>query len=262
MKKFKYASMMMVFCAVFVSACYAQEGGEETAGDKCFALQGSTDYFFGVIEQNETVEHTFVFKNSCDKQIEIAQARASCGCTAAVISEKVIPPGGEAKINVKFTPPRGSRGKVSKTVSVYLKDEQNAHTIIRFSAKIKTDLEINPTYIQLNGAEIGKPISGTAKVTNVTLEDLEISEISVKMTAYTDTSGTGQVVAMPFDGATVEPAKATLKPNESIEVKVTATPQYKGQMNGSVMLKTKSGEGMLQVFGIVREAESLGVKKQ
>jgi hypothetical protein len=82
------------------------------------------------------------------------------------------------------------------------------------------------------------------------------------MTAYTDTSGTGQVVAMPFDGAVVEPKSAKLKPNEKLEIKVTATPQYKGQMNGSVMLKTKNGEGMLQVFGIVREADQLGVKKQ
>ena len=219
---------------------------------KCFALQGTTDYYFGVIDQTETVEHTFVFKNGCDETVEISQARASCGCTAAVISEKVIPPGGEAKIRVKFTPPRGTRGKTSKTVSLYLKDEAKAHTIIRFSAKIRTDIEIKPPYIQLMGAKVGEEISGTATVTNVSDKTLELSGVSFNMTAYADTAGTGAVIALPLSNVKAMPTKATLKPGETQEIKVTVVPQYKGQMNGSIRLKTGKNEGMIQVFGIVR----------
>jgi hypothetical protein len=219
----------------------------------CFALEGTSDYYFGEIDQSATVEHTFVFKNGCSETVEIEAARASCGCTAAVLSEKVVPPGGTAKIQVKFTPPRGTRGRTTKTVSVYLKGDPQPHTVIRFSAQVKTDVDIQPSYIQLMGAEVGKEVTGTSMVKNVSDKEVKVSEVSINMTAYVDTTGTGNVVAIPFNGATVSPAEFMLKPNESKEITVRLTPNVKGQVNGAIRLKTGESEGIIQVFGLVRD---------
>lgn len=255
MKIVKMSIAVVLLSLLAVSATRAQDT------QQCFKLDGTTDYYFGEIDPNATVEHTFVFKNNCSETVEISQARASCGCTAAVLSEKSIPPGGEAEIQVKFTPPRGSRGKVTKTVSLYLQGDDKPHTVIRFSAKIKTDFEVHPQYIQLLGAEVGKEISGSVSVKNVSGEELAFSDISINMTTYADTAGNGRTIAMPLQGVKVTPDKLTLQPGESKDITVTLTPVFKGQVNGAVRLKTPKNEGIIQVFGVVRELQSTSLRR-
>lgn len=261
MKRAMTSAFVLLLAFSLGSAAWAQDGGEESPHAQCFGIVGTSDYYFGEIGQNETVEHTFVFKNNCDETVEIGSARASCGCTAAVLSEQTVPPGGEAKIQVKFTPPRGSRGKVTKTVSLYLKDEQKPHTIIRFSAKIQTNLDIQPQYIQLLGAEVGKAITGTATIKNVSDKPITVDGISINMTSYADTTGDGRTIAMPLDGATVTPARLELAPGQSGDVTVTLVPRYKGQVNGAVRIAAGSDEGIIQVFGVVRDGVEASFRK-
>jgi hypothetical protein len=245
--------LLLLFGFSMHTGAVAQDGGGDPASAQCFTIVGTSDYYFGEIGLNDTVEHTFVFKNTCSETVEIGSARASCGCTAAVLSEKVIPPGGEAQIQVKFTPPRGSRGKVTKTVSLYLKDEQKPHTIIRFSAKIKTNIDIQPQYIQLLGAEVGKKLTGTSTVKNVSDKEITIDGVSINVTSY-PVNAEGGAVATPLNGATVTPARMVLAPGQSGDVTVTLVPEHKGQLNGAVRLQAGTDEAIIQVFGVVREA--------
>jgi hypothetical protein len=221
---------------------------------KCFEIVGTADFSFGTIEQDASVEHTFIFKNNCKETIEIDRAQASCGCTAAILSEKIIKPGTEAKVQIKFKPPMGTRGKVQKTVSVFLKGETQPHTVLRFSADVKTELDIQPQYIQLLGAEVGTPVTGKATVKNVSTDEIEITDMPFSATSYADTSQAGgaSTVAIPLIKASITPSSLKLKPNESQEITVSLTPEFKGQVNGSLRIKTKKSESFLQVFGIVR----------
>jgi hypothetical protein len=236
---------------------------DSAVNTKCFEVVGTSDYYFGSIDAEGSVEHTFVLKNNCTTLIEVDRAQASCGCTAAVVSEKNIQPGQEAKIQVKFTPPRGTRGKVAKTVSVFLKGETQPHTVLRFSAEVKTDLDLQPAYIQLLGAEVGTAVNGKATVKNVTTEDIEISEMQFTATSYADTTiaKSGSTVAIPLTKVSVKPTTMKLKPGESQEVTITLTPDYEGQVNGSLRLKTKKSEAYLQLYGIVRGKGQGEVKK-
>ena len=261
MKRATTSVFVLLLAFSLGSVTQAQDSGKEHRFAQCFGIVGTSDYYFGEIGQTETVEHTFVFKNSCDETVEIGSVRASCGCTAAVLSEHTVPPGGEAKIQVKFTPPRGSRGKVTKTVSLYLKDEQKPHTIIRFSAKIQTNLDIQPQYIQLLGAEVGKAISGKATIKNVSDKQIAVDGISINMTSYADTTGDGRTIAMPLDGATVTPARLDLAPGQSGDVTVTLVPRYTGQVNGAVRIAAGADEGIIQVFGIVRGGPEASFRK-
>ncbi len=224
-----------------------------------FEVLPSAEYDFGTIEQSQPVTHVFKIKNIGTEPFEITRTQASCGCTAAIASDKLVPPGKEASIEVKFTPPRGSRGQVTKTISIYMKDIPQPVTVLRIKAKVATDLEINPVYIQLMGAKVGELISGKTTIKNVTDKPVEISEILPSMTSYADTSSTGQSygansVAIPFKNfkLSITPP-VTLQPGESIELGIELTPEYKGQVNGSLRLRTKKGEQFIQVFGVVRD---------
>lgn len=226
----------------------------QTEESKCFEVVGTADFYFGTIHQDSSVTHTFVFKNNCTKDINIDRAAASCGCTAAILSEKVIKPGGEAKIEVKFTPPKGTRGKTTKTVSVYLKDQSQPHTVLRFSADVKTDLDIAPQYVQLLAAEVGKPSVSKATIKNVSDQVIEISNMELTMTTYAEaTAGEAASQPYPLKDATFSPNKITLKPGDSQEITITVTPDRKGQVNGTLRFKTAKGDNFLQIFGIVRD---------
>lgn len=261
--KYAATSVLILFFALMIPvAGQAQtDEGQAEASQSCFGIVGTSDYYFGDIEQKSTVEHTFTFKNNCAETIEIGSARASCGCTAAVLSEKTLAPGGEAQIQVKFTPPPGTRGKVTKTVSVYLKDDQKPHTIIRFSANIKTDLDIQPQYIQLLGGEVGKSIQGKATIKNVSEKEMTVDGISINMTSYADTSGDGRTIALPLEGAVVTPAKLVLAPGQSGDITVTLVPLHKGQINGAVRIQAGTNEGIIQVFGVVRESVGTSLRR-
>ncbi len=222
---------------------------------KCFTVVGSADYNFGTIDADQTVEHTFVFKNNCGILVSIEQARASCGCTAAILSEKDIAPGGEAKIHVKFTPPKGTRGNVTKTVSVYLKGESQPHTMLKFTANVKTDLDIQPSFIQLMGAVAGQPVRGTTTLRNTSEKDMDVTIPAPSMTLYVDTTvmtGGGTSIPEPLTAVKINPMTFVLKAGEAREVTVEATPQKKGQMNGTLRIQAGKSEAYVTVYGIVR----------
>jgi Protein of unknown function (DUF1573) len=258
-----FVALLVAFTVpMFAQADMAAQPKEEKAYS-CFKLVGDSNFSFGVVDQNESVEHTFVFKNDCDEIIMIDAARASCGCTAAVLSEKEIQPGGEAKINVKFTPPRLSSGKVTKTVSLYIQGDSRPHTVIRFNADVKTDLKLEPRHISLRGAVVGKAISGKATLENMTDAPIEVSDPQISMHSYADTStaGTRPAVAIPLENVTVVPSEFTLEPHTSVDIIVTLTPAYKGQINGNIRFKSGKSETWLQVYGIVRNETNEEIRK-
>ncbi|MFZ1728925.1 MAG: DUF1573 domain-containing protein [Bacteroidota bacterium] len=230
-----------------------QLAANDSSATRCFTLTEPTEYYFGEIRQSDTVVHTFVFRNECADTIEIGSARSSCGCTSIVLSDKVIPPGGEARILAKFTPPRGSKGRVSKSVSVYLKGASSAHTVLRVSATVHCAIEIEPSYIQIPNAVAGVPSSVQSRITNVSDSTILIETTGISLTSYPDDAEKAGGETLPLDGGTVTPASLALKPGESALLTIGVTPRYKGQLNGSVGLKIGDSENVIFLFAEVGE---------
>lgn len=65
-----------------------------------------TDYNwdFGDIGPEEVAEKVFTVKNTGTQDLVIDRVTSSCGCTAALLSEKTIPPGDEAQLRVSYDP--------------------------------------------------------------------------------------------------------------------------------------------------------------
>ncbi|MBR9974150.1 MAG: DUF1573 domain-containing protein [Bacteroidetes bacterium] len=224
---------------------------QETASLPCFQLTEPVEHHFGEVKQSATVEHTFTFRNDCTEAVEIGSVRSSCGCTSVILSDKVIPPGGEARILAKFTPPRGSRGKVSKTVSLYLKDEQKPHTVLRITADVHCDIDIQPSYITFTGATVGKRSFVQSKITNISDRDLLVETTGVSLTSYPNDRKAAGGTNLPLEGGTITPEFLRLAPNESATLSIGVTPQYVGQFNGSVGLKIGNEENVIFLFGEV-----------
>lgn len=230
----------------------------------CLTVVGESNHSFGTIEGDATVSHTFVFKNNCKETIEIDAVKPSCGCTAAVLNEKMVKPGAEAKIEVKFTPTKGSRGKVNKSVSVFVAGQTEAHTILHFTAEIRTDLDIQPPYVQLFDAEVGKEMTASVTFRNTSAATIEIKELSFAATAYVDTGKVRgrNMASYPLKTHKLSATSFSLRAGDSKVVGITFTPEYDGQFLGTLRIKTDKAEENIQVTGHVYDKRGTTEKEK
>lgn len=94
---------------------------------------------FGELKQGEILTHVFMFKNEGNETLTIKRVRTSCGCTAALVTNKEIAPGKEGEIKVTLNT-RGFSGKLAKYIDVESNDPAQPHKMLTVSA----DIEIPP----------------------------------------------------------------------------------------------------------------------
>ena len=75
------------------------------------------NFDFGVINEGDIVEHTFVFTNTGAAPLLISSAKGSCGCTVPEWPKEPIAAGEKGEIKVKFNS-RKKPGIQNKTVTI------------------------------------------------------------------------------------------------------------------------------------------------
>jgi hypothetical protein len=87
-------------------------------------------------------ECVFKIRNAGTGILEVSRVVASCGCTATLLSEKEIEPGGEADLKVTLRSLMYTR--VSKRISVYSNDPDESLTRLTIKAKVLPRLIVEP----------------------------------------------------------------------------------------------------------------------
>ena len=77
----------------------------------------SITFVFDTINEGDKVEHTFRIKNSGDKNLIIAQAFGSCGCTVPEYPKEPVAPGAIVPIKVTFNS-AGKQNEQNKIVTM------------------------------------------------------------------------------------------------------------------------------------------------
>lgn len=197
------------------------------------------DFSFGEVFQGTNVEHTFRFRNAGDAPLSVEKVRSSCGCTAALLSATLIPPGGTGEIRTTFDSGR-FRGVVVKTVYIYVNDPQQPVAQFHLRGTVKPELVMVPEQVDL-----GKLAPGLAAEARVTLTNQ--GEQTIDLSAPETTSPELQA----------ELAATQLPAGQSVQLVVRALPREgKLRLSGYVMIKTSNPrvpELRLPVYGSVGE---------
>ena len=90
---------------------------------------------FGKVKQGITLTYEFVFKNDGDDTLTIKNVETSCGCTAALVSNKKVEPGKAGKIKVSLDT-KGYAGEVVKFVYVESDDPVQPKIQLKVTAAI------------------------------------------------------------------------------------------------------------------------------
>jgi len=90
---------------------------------------------FGKVDQGEVLTHVFSITNEGGAPLVINRVRTTCGCTAAVVSDKKIEPGKSGKIEVTLNT-RGYEGRLSKDVFIETNDPEQPQAQLTVTASI------------------------------------------------------------------------------------------------------------------------------
>jgi hypothetical protein len=203
-------------------------------------VAADADFSFGQVFQGTKVEHTFRFRNDGEAPLTVEKVRSSCGCTAALLSATLIPPGGTGEIRTTFDSAR-FRGAVVKTVYLYVNDPMQPVAQFQLRGTVKPELVLEPEQV-----ELGKLTPGTETEARATLTNQGEQEITLSPPETTSSELRAELAALQ------------LPPGKSVQLVVRALPREgKARLSGYVMIKTSSPrvpQLRLPVYGSVEES--------
>lgn len=113
--------LVLLLSSIVAAGCFAQDKPslkQEAVGEETFI------YDFGQVKAGSVQEHTFILENKTAKILTIKNTSTSCGCAASEVKKKVLRPGENAEIEVKFNS-KGYSGAVQQFVYVATDDLDN-----------------------------------------------------------------------------------------------------------------------------------------
>ena len=162
-----YLSLFMIFG---LSTLFAEEGPKVKFKEE--------KWDFGNVKEGQVESHVFVFDNTGDAPLLIKRVRTSCGCAAALISDKNIDPGKKGELKVTLNT-RGYEGNIAKYIYVESNDRSQPVKQLQISATIEVpprpriDLE---RYSVDSGLILeGEPIPAKATIRNTGERELRIT---------------------------------------------------------------------------------------
>jgi len=186
------------------------------------------EWDFGKVRQGEIVSHEFIFRNEGTAPLRIGRVTTSCGCTAALVTEKEIPPGKEGRLKVTFDS-HGYSGKVIK----YIYFESNDPKVAQVELSISVEVEVGPgPRIELDryNVDLGISLEGEESSTKFLVRntgqlelriDTENPEISFLVN--------GQKISFPY--------KIPAGKSVEIEVRMSARPGRLGLLRDYLLIK-------------------------
>ena len=130
---------------------------------------------FGEVYQGNKVLHVFQFTNQGDEDLLIDRVSTSCGCTAVLVSEKKLSPGGQGELQANFDSTR-FHGAVSKTIYIYSNDPVNPVMQLHIQGKVLETVVVEPPQLNLGQVKAEEPVKSKVVLRNQGPEPLTLGE--------------------------------------------------------------------------------------
>lgn len=130
---------------------------------------------FGEVTQGDKVPHVFEFVNAGDENLVIEKVQSSCGCTAVLLSEKVIPPGGRGELKASFDSTR-FRNNISKTIYLYSNDPVNPVLQLHIKGRVLETIAIEPAQVHFGSISAKNTVVSSVVLRNMGKNRLSLGE--------------------------------------------------------------------------------------
>ncbi len=133
---------------------------------------------FGKLKMGDEASFEFVFRNDGDAKLTIRNVETSCGCTAALVSDRTLDPGKSGKIKVVFNS-TGYAGEVTKYIFVDSDDPATPRAQLKITAAV--DVPPQPRIdLDRYSFDAGLLVEGDTLEAKVTVKNLGELELKVE----------------------------------------------------------------------------------
>jgi hypothetical protein len=118
---------------ISVSATLEEDFSKLTPEQKANAPKIEFDnkiFDFKTINQGQSIDHVFAFKNTGKSDLIIRKTKTTCGCTVVNPSKEIIKAGETAELKVRFNS-AGKKNKQNKSITVITNDPANSQVVLR-----------------------------------------------------------------------------------------------------------------------------------
>ncbi len=134
---------------------------------------------FGTVKQGDVLTCEFVFRNEGGAPLVVEKVETTCGCTAALVSEKTVAPGREGKVKASFDT-RGYSGRMSRFIYIVTNEGGNR----RHELSLSADIQVPPSAridIDRYNIDLGIVLEGDTLATRIVIKSTGQRELKVEM---------------------------------------------------------------------------------
>lgn len=218
---------------------FSDENTDQPALENAKIFFPETTYDFGTVSQNSSISHTFVVKNTGEAPLKLIKVKASCGCTAAVLTKADIPSGGEGEINVTFKTGE-KRGQHKQTITVTSNDPDNSTTKLYVTANVKVLFGFETSMIDFGKLQKDKKVKKSVNFVTRGLKGIEVTELKSSSEYIT---------------AKVITSESTVKSEEKITIEICLLPGFpEGRFGAQITARLRNDPSpgvTLAVTGVI-----------
>jgi hypothetical protein len=135
-----------------------------------------TDHDFGTVAREAKTEYRFVFENLYMEDVHISHAYTSCGCTSIRIENPLVKTYEKGAVVAIFNTGTfyGQRGA---TITVVIDQPFYAEVQLQDHGYIRTDVELQPSSIQIGLIDQGAGAEQTVAVNHTGNDDWQITDV-------------------------------------------------------------------------------------
>jgi hypothetical protein len=235
MKKYFYTLLFtLVFVLIVSGVAISQEESPQIEFDE-------RDHNWGTIFEGEKATHIFTITNTGEADLVIENVKSSCGCTAALVSEKLIPPGETGEVKATFDSSRRS-GKQTKTITVTSNDPKEPTARLTITGLVEHYIQIKPDPINLGTVFRGETAEQIVRIIppkvrpNMKITNVETNQDFVKVEMEEEGSW-GERIASTVKGLFVKGDPK--EEEEGIPISVFLDPEAPvGRLRASLTVET------------------------
>lgn len=209
---------------------------------------------FGQVQQHDQVHHDLFIRNDGDAPLRILKIEADCGCTAAIPSDSIVPPGKEIKVDVAFST-RDYKEVIEKRLTIRTDDPAEPKVVITVRADVRPLIRFSEEPVRLAPVRTGEAGTERIRMSADASLGLEVIDLSTGKT-YVDavmqppvTEGDERVVYLDIK---VRPGAPPGTFQEGIDIR-TSKPKAgttKLMVSGQVISYFQvKGSGKLRIMG-------------
>ncbi len=193
---------------------------------------------FNTATEGMKLPHSFTFRNNGREPVHIERISSSCGCAVAEVSERIIQPGRKGEIKSTFDT-TGYSGPVKKEIYVYLKGVKGPGNILTIKGTVMEELVASPRQLNMGDIKPGVKKEGAVRFENQGKRTVRIVDVKSMSRQIKASAG-----------------KRTLKPGESITIRIAVTPDKGASyFGGYVTIVTDGAENKeknIPIYATVR----------